>query len=308
MVSRLTLLGLLLVGACHAATGPQTYGDDDGPIGNGADGGGSNCSAPTVTAVAPYILLWVDGSGTMFDSGRFGAIRTVLTDGTNGVVMKAQTQAKFGLSTWSSNNACPSFYKVDCALSNNDNIKNTMNNTQRGNFDPLVEALGALGNAPFATLPDKKAVVIATDGVPNGCNTNGGDRTDEAVSAVTTLRTDHKIDFYTIGLNNQASTNFLTKMADAGLGTTGAATYNANSQADLTTAYQTIVDQILDCEFTIDTGTTSASGTVKVDGVAKTYGTDWKEVDGTTFQLLGQACTDYKAATTVPEVTASFCH
>ncbi|MEO8550795.1 MAG: hypothetical protein ABI678_12505, partial [Kofleriaceae bacterium] len=109
---------MLLVGACHAATGPQTYGDDDGPIGNGADGGGSNCSAPTVTAAVPTVLFLIDGSGTMFDNGRFGRIRTSLTDGTNGVVTKVQTQAKFGLSTYSSNNNCPSFYKVDCALSN----------------------------------------------------------------------------------------------------------------------------------------------------------------------------------------------
>jgi hypothetical protein len=307
-VFRLTFLGLLLAGGCHAATGPQTYGDDDGPIGNGADGGGSNCTAATVTPVVPVVLLWVDGSGTMFDNGRFGRIRTSLTDATSGVVTKLQSKAQFGLSTYSSNNTCPSFYKVDCALSNSDNIKNTMNNTQRGTTDPLVEALGALGNAPFATLPGKKAVVIATDGVPNSCQSNTGDRTDEAVAAVTTLRADHKIDFYTIGLDGQASGNFLTKMADAGLGTTGAPTYNANGQTELTTAYQSIVDNILNCEFTIDAGMTSASGTVKVDGVAKTYGTDWMEVDATTFQLLGPSCTDYKAATTLPEVTASFCH
>lgn len=309
-MTRLTLLGLLLVGACHAATGPQTYGDDDGPIGNGADGGGSNCTAATVSPVAPYVLMLVDGSGTMFDNGRIGRIRTSLTDGTNGVITKTQTLAQFGMSTYTGNGGgtCPIVFKADCAPSNNDNIRNALNNAQRGLTDPLVEQLTALATAPFASLPGKKVIVLATDGVPNSCNNNTGDRTDEAVDQVTSLRNTYNIDFYSIGLDNQVPNTFLTKMADAGLGVPGSPTYAANGQAELTTTYQTIVDKILDCEFTIDSGMTSSSGTVTVDGATKTYGTDWMEVDATTFQLLGQACTDYKAATTPPAVTASFCH
>ena len=95
-------------------------------------------------------------------------------------------------------------------------------------------------------------------------------------------------------------------MANAGVGatTTNATYWDANSQADVTTAYQAILDKVLDCELSVD-GTIdvaqASTGTVKSNGTMLAFPTDWIALDPHTIQLVGAACTAYKAAMTAPE-------
>ena len=147
--------------------------------------------------------------------------------------------------------------------------------------------------------------------VPNQCNSNAGDRTDEAVAEVTTAYGEG-IGFYIIGLGNVGSTAYLQKMANAGVGATGGtnATYwDANGPADVTAAYNAIVDKVLDCELTLD-GTIdpaqASTATVRSNATTLQLATDWVALDAHTIQLVGAACTAYKAAITAPEITATF--
>jgi len=299
-----------------AATGPHYYGDDDGPIGNTGDGGGSSCTAAalTVTAITPAIQLMIDGSGSMGDNFgntiKYNAVASALVDSTNGLVTKLQAKAAFGAVIYTSEQ-CPKLYSSPCTLDNVAGVNTAITNGGNANhaYNPAVEAIHAVVGTLGAATAKRKTIVLVTDGVPNQCNSNTGDRTDEAVTEVTTGY-GQGISFYIIGLGNVGSTTYLQKMANAGVGSTTNATYwDANSPADVTTAYQTIFDKVLDCELSLD-GTIdvaqASTGTVKSNGTMLAYMTDWVAVDAHTIQLVGAACTSYKAAVTAPEITATF--
>jgi hypothetical protein len=315
-VSRLTFSGLLLVAGCMAASGPHYYGDDDGPIDNTADGGATNCTALalTVTPVTPAIQLMIDGSGSMGEGFantiKYDAVANALLDGTNGVVTKLQGKAAFGAVVYTSEQ-CPQLYSSACTLNNAAGVTTAITNggNANHNYNPAVEAIHSVVGTLSAATAKRKTIVLATDGVPNQCNSNSGDRTDQAVTEVTTGY-GAGISFYIIGLGNVGSTAYLQKMANAGVGSTTNATYwDANGPADVTTAYQAILDKVLDCELSVD-GTIdvaqASTATVKSNGTALAYTTDWVALDAHTIQLVGTACTAYKAAVTAPEITATF--
>lgn len=314
---RLTFSGLLLVAGCMAATGPHYYGDDDGMVDNGADGGRS-CTAValTTTPVTPAILLLIDGSGSMGDgfgnTNKYNAVANALLDSTTGVVAKLQAKAAFGAVVYTSEQ-CPRLYSSSCTLNNAAGVDAAITNGGNANhaYNPAVEAITSVVGTLAAGTGKRKTIVLATDGVPNQCNSNAGDRTDEAVAEVATAHGEG-IGFYIIGLGNVGSTAYLQKMANAGAGATGgtnAPYWDANGPADVTAAYNAIIDKVLDCELTVD-GTMdvaqAATGTVKSNSTALAYMTDWVVLDAHTIQLVGSACTEYKAAVTAPEVTATF--
>jgi hypothetical protein len=317
-VIRLTFSGFLLVTGCMVATGPHYYSDDDGTIDNGADGGGSNCMAValTVTPVTPAIQLMVDGSGSMGETiggtVKYNAVANALVDSTNGLVTKLQGKAAFGAAVYTSEQ-CPKLYPSACALNNAAGVTTAIDNggNANHNYNPAVEAITSVVGTLAAGTGKHKTIVLATDGVPNQCNSNAGDRTDEAVAEVTTAFGEG-IGFYIIGLGNVGSTAYLQKMANAGVGATpgtNATYWDANNQADVTAAYQAILDKVLDCELSVD-GTIdmaqASTGTVKSNGMTLAFTTDWIALDAHTIQLVGAACTAYKAALTAPEITATF--
>jgi len=317
-VIRLTISGLLLAAGCMAATGPHYYGDDDGTVDNAGDGGGSSCTAValTTTPVTPAIMLLIDGSGSMGDgfgnTNKYNAVANALLDSTTGIVTKHQARAAFGAAVYTSEQ-CPRLYSSSCTLNNAGGVDTAITNGGNANhlYNPAVEAITSVVTTLAAGTGQHKTIVLATDGVPNQCNSNAGDRTDEAVAEVTTAYGEG-IGFYIIGLGNVGSTAYLQKMANAGVGATGGtnATYwDANGPADVTAAYNAIVDKVLDCELTVD-GTIdmarASTGTVKSNGTALAFMTDWVVRDAHTIQLVGSACTEYKAAVTAPEVTATF--
>jgi hypothetical protein len=160
----------------------------------------------------------------------------------------------------------------------------------------------------FAAAPTgaKKYIVLATDGVPNSCTSNQGDRTTDAVTATKAAYT-AGISMYVIGLGT-VPTSFLQPMANAGVNGTGTP-YQSADAAALTTNYTSIFTAIMDCELTLD-GTIDVAqaslGTVKSNGTALEYSTDWTAVDEHTIKLLGSACTTYNTTMPAAEITATF--
>jgi len=314
-VIRLTISGLLFAAGCMAATGPHYYGDDDDTIGNGVDGGGSNCTAIALTAtpVTPAVQLLIDGSGSMGDgfgnTNKYNAVANALVDSTNGIVTKLQSKAAFGAAVYTSEQ-CPKLYASACTLNNVAGVSTAIANGGNANhqYNPAVEAITSVVNTLAAGTGKRKTIVLATDGVPNQCNSNQGDRTDEAVAEVSTAYGEG-IGFYIIGLGNVGSTAYLQKMANAGVGATNAMYWDANNPTDVQTAYQAILDKVLDCELTLD-GTIdpaqASTATVRSNATTLQLATDWVALDAHTIQLVGAACTAYKAAITAPEITATF--
>ena len=303
----------VVFGACVAPS-LSTYDDKDPPIANGGSGGGA-CTATSfvVTPVTPYIQIMVDGSGTMSQglgggNSKYQSVRDSLTTTTTGVLSPLETKAKFGVSIYTSQNTCPKFYTQPCTTSNMAAIRTEFGQTNpQTGTDPLPEAIDTMvTNFAAAPAGAKKYIVLATDGVPNSCTSNQGDRTDDAVTATTAAYT-AGISMYVIGLGN-VPTSFLQPMANAGVNGTGTA-YQSADVAALTTNYTSVFNAIMDCEMTLD-GTIDVAqaslGTVKANDLALEYSTDWTAVDDHTIKLLGSACATYNSTMPAQEITATF--
>jgi len=308
-------VAFMLLAACGSPS-LQYYTDTDKPIGNGgADGGACTATAFTVTPVTPLIQLMVDGSGTMGDNigdgnGKYQAVQKALYSGSTALLTKLQSKAQFGASVYlGGGGTCPTFHAAPCALSNMAAVKNAIDMGPINGTDPLTEALLSLHDSFGNVTGGPKVIVLATDGTPNACGNNGVDHTTQAVAQAAANLADKDIKLYVMGLGN-VSTTFLQKIANAGVGsTTNVPYYTASSEAQVQTNYQTIFDAVMDCSLTLD-GTIDPNqaslGIVKSNGTTLAFTTDWTVIDTHTIKLVGQACTDYKASMTSPEITATF--
>jgi hypothetical protein len=152
-------------------------------------------------------------------------------------------------------------------------------------------------------------IVLATDGLPNSCNSND-DTTAQTVASAQAAYT-AGIRLFVLGIAG-VNDNFLQQVANAGAGVQAnqpnAPYYTANSPAQLQQAFQQIIGGVVSCDLTIsgtiDTNQAS-SGTVTLDGQTLTYGTDWTLVNGNTIELIGAACDTLKNSAN-PSVDASF--
>lgn len=303
-----------MLAAC-ATPSIATYTDNDPPIENGGTGGGS-CSANafTVTPVTPLIQLVVDGSGTMSEgmsgaNSKYDAVKRALYSGATPLVTSLQGKAQFGASVYLSSGSCPSFHASPCTINNVAGVKSAIDMGNINGTDPLPEALLSLHDSFGNVVGDPKIIVLATDGTPNSCDNPNVDRTQQAVDQALANFNDKHISLYVIGLGG-VDTGFLQKIANAGLGTTtDVPYYSTHSAADVQASYTSVFDAVLDCKMTVN-GTIDVAqaslGTVKSNGTALAYTTDWIAVDAHTIQLVGQACIDYNTATTLPEITATF--
>lgn len=304
----------VLFAAC-AGPGITTYADNDPPIENGGSGGGScNATAFTVTPVTPLIQLVVDGSGTMGDgmsgaNSKYDAVKKALYSGTTPLLTNLQNKAQFGASVYLSSGSCPSFHASACVINNMAGVKTAIDMGPINGTDPLPEALLSLHDSFGNVAGGPKVIVLATDGTPNSCGNPGVDHTQQAVDQTLANFNDKHIELYVIGLGG-VDTNFLQKIANAGLGSTANVPYySSGSLTDVIANYTTVFNAVIDCSMTLD-GTIDVAqaslGTVKSNGTTLVYTTDWTAVDAHTIKLVGQACTAYKAAATTPEITATF--
>jgi von Willebrand factor type A domain len=319
IVLRLALASVLFA-AC-AESGITTYTDNDPAIQNGGSGGSCMATALTATLVTPYIELVVDGSHSMATlnlsdgTNKYNDAQKALLQSGTGLLNNLQNKAMFGAAVYTYENTCPKLYSTPFTASNLAGVTTALTNGASANhlYDPLEQALTAivpvLNAAPAGS---QKVMIISTDGVANSCGGNTDDPTPSE-TLVANAYTDNQIKTYTIGFGNDGGGDnkwvpFLTAMANAGAGGAGTM-YNPMSLPDVTTAYTSIFNAVLDCQLTLD-GTIDPAqaslGTVKSNGATLEYTTDWKALDAHTIQLVGTACSDFNNAPTVPEITATF--
>jgi len=295
--------------------------DNQGPGSNGPD---ASCPAITFTPMpaTPSIQLVLDQSGSMsgtdINPNRYTAMRNALVDQTNGVVTTLETKAYFGSKLYTcDNNQANAFTDVPRALNNAAAIRASIDGKAPGNNTPTAAALVS-ARQQFATTPPPAGsppiIVLATDGEPNGCGTNmtQNQYNAEAVAAAGAAYT-AGIPVYVLAISaNQTLLNHLQQVANAGQGHQAGQPnipyYPANNAAQLAQAFQTIINGVISCDLKLTSSidaTSAMQGTVTVNGMTLTYGTDWTLVNGNIVRVMGAACNALKTSTN-PAVQATF--
>lgn len=280
----------------------------------------STCASVHFTAMQtiPSISLLIDRSGSMsnpFSGGggsKYNAVRDALV-GATGVVTTLQDRAYFGASLYSSDQPCPKLNSVPRQLNNKSAIQTLITGDTPGGSTPTAPSIKAavadfLANPPPAMSPP--VIVLATDGLPNSCNGNGDTRAESVAEAKDSFAKGVRLFILSVG--DQVSAQHLQDMANAGAGVMAgqpnAPYFQGNDPASLAMAFQQIIGGVLSCDLALSGQIDPAqamSGTVTLNGMPLHYGTDWTVVNGTTIQLIGQACSTLKSSTN-PMVDASF--
>lgn len=271
--------------------------------------------------VTPSITLVLDQSGSMFDNNiapgvnRFDAMEDALV-GTNGVVTLLESKAYFGskLYTCSSGNNVLATETVPRALNNAAAIRASLAPKTNGNNTPthaaIREAIADFQQTPPPT-DSPPVIVLATDGLPNSCNSGAGS------GGGTTASVNAARDAYTAGIPvyvlaiNQTSSHF-QDLANAGQGwqpgQPNVPYYPVQNAQELKQAFDTIIAGVISCDLALTASideNQAMNGTVTINGTPLTYGTDWTLVGGNTIRVQGDACTNLKS-TPDPMVSATF--
>ncbi len=288
--------------------------NDENPM-NGPD---ANCPAVNFTPMptTPSIGLVLDQSGSMYppQSTRYTQMREALV-GATGVVTQLESKAYFGsmLYTCDADNDFE-LNSVPRAINNAAAIRTSIDsklNVTGGNT-PTHAAINAMV-ASFAQNPppagSPPVIVLATDGLPNTCSDTGTGGQAAVVSAARASYT-AGIPVYVLSINLMSQ--HFQDVANAGQGHQSGQPnipyYLANNAQELQAAFDTIIKGVISCDLSLTSSidpNQAMSGTVVVNGMTLTYGTDWILVNGNVIRIQGAACTALKTATN-PTVAATF--
>jgi hypothetical protein len=288
----------------------------DAPMNGSND---NSCPAVSFTPMptTPSIGLVLDQSGSMYDFNlgnvtRYQAMRDALV-GTTGVVAQLESKAYFGASLYTCNGTALDINQVPRALNNASVVRNLIDSklNDRGEGTPTPEAINRMVQA-FGQMPapagSPPVIVLATDGLPNSCNSNTGTESASVQAVKAAYAAGIPVYVLAINLANQ----HFQDLANAGQGWQAGQPnypyYLANDASQLKTAFDTIIKGVISCDLSLTKPIDPAqamSGTVTVNGQTLTYGTDWTLVNGNVIRVLGAACTSLKTATN-PMVNASF--
>jgi hypothetical protein len=293
--------------------------------GSGSSDPGPDASCPAVhytpTKVTPSIELLLDRSGSMDGTDipptRFQALKTGLT-GASGAVTTTQTSVYFGAALFAADQTpCLNMigYTAPRALNNATAIDTLIaNHPPNGGNTPTAAAISQI-TADFALNPPPMGsppiILLATDGEPNSCDGSTATEPGDSLAAVGAAYV-LGIKTYIVGLAN-LNTGYLQEVANVGVGmpqNTGTAPYyTANSPQQLVDGFNAIINGALSCDLTISgqiDPSQASSGTITLNGVMLTYGTDWTlDPNGMIIHLLGSACTTLENSAN-PQIDASF--
>ncbi|MBW2404443.1 MAG: hypothetical protein JRF42_11720, partial [Deltaproteobacteria bacterium] len=200
---------------------------------------------------------------------------------------------------WSDGEMCASTDGVAITqnLDNADAIAASFSANDPGGYTPTAEAVDAVTDALAASPPPEGPTVylLATDGLPNGCDQDGenSDR-NNSVDAVSRAF-DGGTETFVLGVN--FDDDHLQDLANAGQGVgAGATLWTADSVAELQTALEQIVIQNIPCTVSLTDGiidtARACEGKVRLNGELLTCNDGergWRAVDGSTIELTGSA-------------------
>jgi len=313
-------LTLLVPAACGDAAdegelGASTEGGDDLFEDPGLDAEDTSaCGEAKVTFEQriPYVMLLVDQSGSMtekFGNGtRWSVMRDALLDEQDGIVKRLEDDVRFGLALYTSQNGyeggtCPMLAEVDAQFGNYEQIRDVYDGAKPEDDTPTGESILAVAKQLEKIYVDgatPKVIVLATDGHPDTCDQpDPQDGQDVSIKA-TQEAFSMGIKTFVISVGDEIGDKHLQDIANAGRGLqldgpTKADFYRALDQDELYDAFDTIVNGVRDCVFTLDGEIVDGfedEGQVLLDGGAleKDSADGYKVNNPKEIELVGKAC------------------
>ena len=294
-----------------AGTGDAAPPDEPASDAAPADSDVCGSLQASFSPITPTVLLVVDRSGSMkADYGgqsRWNALHATLMDPASGIVTQLAEQVRFGLLLYSGHDGapggtCPTLHEVGPKKNNAEEIEAVYGAMLPGEGTPTGEAVAAATPLLEAvTAEGPKLLILATDGLPDTCDTPTEDSSAIARAAVidnVAAAYDLDIATYVIGVGPDVSADHLQEVANAGAGLApgGAASapyVQALDAQALVAAFDTIIDGARGCTFALDAPVDPdiAEGVVTLDGEQLVEGTDWKlGPNGGRIVLLAEAC------------------
>jgi hypothetical protein len=274
----------------------------------------------TGTKTTPSIQLLIDRSGSMREafgssSSKYKAVHDALVggNGLQGAVATLQGSVYFGATLYSDDRQvgqpCPALKTVPAgrALNNLDPIKGLI----EANDPPVdmartptfrsIDAVVADFAAHPAPTGSPPIILLATDGLPNDCNSDTETKTQSVTSTKAAYAAGIKLYILSVGTIKDAATH-LQEMANAGLGVQAgqpdAKVFIGTNPAELATAFDQIIGGVLSCDMRLSkqiNPDNAQFGDVTLNGEHLTYGDEWTvDSDNITLHLLGGACTTLK--------------
>jgi hypothetical protein len=280
ILATLSLSSILvaLVACGTADPNGSKYGTGDpskGGIGKGDNTGGENglggdnskkpagdfaaCATATAGADAKpvYLVFVYDQSGSMNDNGKWDAakdaMKSFFTSADSKGISASLAFFPLGNNATFCNTSLYSNPSVSVTALPSDSFGNALDNTQPNGPTPTASALqGAINYAQSIQGTTAKdgtvAVVMVTDGIPQGCN----DDNDPSVAAGEAANVSSSIKTYVVGVGDQLGA--LDDIAKSG-GTTSATRVSvgdpAQTQQDLSKAINQIRASALSCDYGI---------------------------------------------------------
>jgi hypothetical protein len=288
----------------------------------------------SVAPLIPTVMLLIDQSGSMTSNfggqTRWNAVKSALTDPTNGVLMALQSKVRFGATLYTSKNGappCPLLQEEAPDLNNGSDIRALLNQNQPDTDTPTGESISAvvaklqpyLGEGTESN-GGPVAIVLATDGEPDSCaipnpgNAEENRQTQKLSVDAAKSAFALGISTYILSVGSQVGAAHLQDMANAGVGVTSgqpnAPYYVATSPAALVEALNTIIRGTRTCTFKLSGSVVAGSeaeGEVTLNGSVLTYedANGWSLKAPDTLELLGNACKTFKDNDVV-SLSASF--
>jgi von Willebrand factor type A domain-containing protein len=310
-----------ILGACDSSSTSESaakcpYGDcsDLGDFDPGTTQPDGTCAKVEVKFEKriPYVVLLVDQSGSMtadFGNGtRWSVLHDALLNPNDGIVTKLDEDVRFGLALYTSMNGyeggtCPLVTGIEAEFGTYTAIKTLYDASEPIEDTPTGESILAVAEQLqkiYLSVPTPKVIVLATDGEPDTCEQpdpeNGQEKSIEAAKAAWQMG----ISTYVISVGDEVGLGHLQDMANAGQGLEvgggqNAPFYQALDQDQLYDAFDTIINGVRDCVFTLDGNVVPGyedQGKVVLDGesLPQDDPNGWKLNSSNEIQLLGEAC------------------
>ncbi|WP_437960280.1 vWA domain-containing protein [Sorangium sp. So ce119] len=331
-------------GATSSSSGDNTGGSE--PIfvgsggslvatsGGGGDGGGCQQLDIAFEPQTPTVMIVVDRSGSMYDSGFWDPLKTAVLS----VVETLQTKVRFGFLTFTgiAPSQCPLLTGADViALNNHADIAAAYDEASMRPGQKLETPTGMTFNEEIIPElvafgePGPKYILFVTDGEPDRCDDGpAACARDDVVGAVQSAY-EQGIGTFVFGLGEGSFAEHLQDLANAGAGQpvqrprdtqqscfTGAGTYadvggtamvytpdptNATAlENELNAAISGAKSCTFDLQGSIEVDLAHASeGQVLIDGAPVPYDEQngWYMESSTQLVLVGDACERLKSAT-----------
>jgi len=262
-----------------------------------------------VSGVTPTVSLLIDQSGSMDEAfggrDRWSAVYdTLMSDG--GLVQRLQSEVRFGLDLYTSYGggaSCPVLTTTAPSLDNFAAMNQVYAPARPAEDTPTGEALHAVAEVlgDFQE-PGPKIIVLGTDGEPDTCAEPNPQNGQPQAIAAAQRAFEAGIRTFVVSVGDEVGAEHLQDMANAGVGLPvdgpeDAPYYVALDADELVAAFENIIGGVTGCVFTMDgevDPSRAGDGMVALDGVILEPGTDWRLLDGKTFEILGAACETIK--------------